>query len=257
MSVDSKMLLTQHLEELRRRLIICVVAVGIGFAACYFFKEKIFEWLMRPMIQVLPDEFQKLIYTAPHEAFMTYLKISLISGIGVAMPVILFETWRFIAPGLYEHEKQTFFPLTFFSVFLFCGGILFAYFVVFPYGFKFFTSFADDLLVPMISTREYLSFSAQFLLAFGIIFELPIFIFILAKTGLVTAEFLKQQRKVAVVLIFVAAALLTPTPDVFNQCLMAAPLILLYEISVWIAYFVGRKRGESQIRTEETSHLTV
>ena len=232
-----------HLEELRRRLIICLVAVGLGFLISYCFKEQLFAVLVKPMFAALPkDGFGKLVYTAPHEAFMTYFKVSLIAGTGLAVPLILYEIWMFIAPGLCRHEKVYAVPLLLFSIIFFVAGVLFAYFLVFPQAFKFFTSFTNAHLTPMISTREYLSFSAQFLLAFGIIFELPILIFFLARLGIVNAKFLKKQRRYAILIIFVVAAVLTPTPDAFTQALMAAPLLVLYEISIWIAHFVTRKK---------------
>ena len=249
MSSDAgKMPFTQHLEELRHRLIICAVAVGIGFLISYFFKEKIFEVLIRPLIEALPeDQGQTLIYTAPHEAFLTYLKVSFLAGVGLAVPVILFQFWRFIAPGLYENEKRYMYPIVFLSSFFFLGGALFGYFIVFPYGFQFFASFANDYIAPMISTKEFLSFAVRLLIAFGLVFELPLVTFFLAKLGLISSTFLRRQRKYAILLIFIVAAILTPS-DVFTQMLMALPLLILYEMSVWIAHFFGRKPV-----TEETA----
>jgi sec-independent protein translocase protein TatC len=234
---------TKHLDELRGRMIKCAVAVAVGFFISYAFKEQILAWLMIPLLQSLPPgETQKLIYTAPHEAFFTYLKVSFIGGVMLAVPVILFQLWRFIAPGLYTNEKKYIFPIVFLSSVFFVGGALFGYFFVFPTGFQFFTSFANQYITPMITTKEYLSFVIRLLLGFGIIFELPIFVFFLAKIGVVSSQFLRKQRKWAIVLIFVIAAALTPGPDVFSQVMMAGPLLILYELSVWIAYFCGRKK---------------
>ncbi len=239
-----------HLEELRKRLIVCLIAIAIGFLISYGFKEKIFQALMLPLIRALPpDQGKHLIYTAPHEAFLTYLKVSLLSGVGIAVPVIIFEFWRFVAPGLYEHEKKYLFPIVILSVLFFLGGALFGYFIVFPFGFKFFTSFASQYITPMISTKEFLSFAVRLLLVFGLIFEMPLVVFFLARLGLLSDKFLRRQRKYAVVLIFTVAAILTP-PDVFTQILMAGPLLILYEVSVWIAYFFSKKREKV---AEETS----
>jgi len=250
---EERVRFVKHLEELRSRLLLCVIAVAVGFGAAYTFKEKIFEWLMLPMIRALPgDGPQKLVYTAPHEAFVTHIKVSLIAGIGLAMPVILYEVWRFTAPGLNKGERRTFFPVTLVSTLFYSCGVLFAYFVVFPQAFHFFTSFANDTVTPMISTREYLSFAAQFLLAFGIIFELPIFIFVLARMGLVSSRLLRRQRRYAILLIFAVAAILTPTPDAFTQCMMAGPLLILYEASIWIAHFFGRTEKRAVIPPERT-----
>jgi sec-independent protein translocase protein TatC len=238
---ESQMPFTEHLEELRRRLIYCAIAVGVGFVVCYFFKETIFAWLMKPLLKALPaSQGRKLIYTAPHEAFLTYLKVSFIGGVALSIPVILYQFWRFVAPGLYEHEKRYLYPVVILSTLFFVGGAMFGYFVVFPYGFQFFTSFATDSISPMISTREFLSFSTRLLFAFGLIFELPLVSFFLAKLGILRASFLRKQRKYAIVLIFVIAALLTP-PDVFTQILMAGPLLILFESSVWIAHIFGPK----------------
>jgi len=146
-----------------------------------------------------------------------------------------------VAPGLYAHERKYLYPVLISSTVFFLGGALFGYYVVFPYGFQFFASFANEFITPMISTREFLSFATKMLLAFGLIFELPLVTFIFAKIGIINNTFLRKQRKYAIIIIFVLAAFLTPTPDAFNQCLMAAPLLVLYELSVWIAYFFGRK----------------
>lgn len=251
---EEKMPFTQHLEELRRRLIICFIAVAVGFLISYFFKERIFEWLMKPLLQVLPKgESQKLIYTAPHEAFVTYLKVAFIAGIGLASPVILSQLWRFIAPGLYQNEKRYLLPVVFFSTLFFVGGAMFGYFIVFPYGFQFFVSFANEYITPMISTREFTSFATRLLLAFGLVFEMPVFAFFLARLGLLSAKFMKKQRKYAILLIFVAAAVLTP-PDVVSQMLMALPLLVLYEISVWIVTIFGKKEKVEKALKEEQPH---
>jgi sec-independent protein translocase protein TatC len=226
--------------------------VGVGFVFCYFFKERIFQWLMTPLIEALPaDGSRHLIYTAPHEAFLTYLKVSFLAGVGLAVPVILFQFWRFVAPGLYEHERRYLYPIVILSTVFFLGGALFGYYVVFPYGFQFFASFATELIAPMISTKEFLSFATRLLFAFGAIFELPLITFFLAKLGLISSTFLKRQRKYAILVIFVIAAILTP-PDVFTQILMAGPLLILYEMSVWIAHFFGRKEeAEDAVETDE------
>jgi sec-independent protein translocase protein TatC len=257
MKSEDKMPFTQHLEELRRRLIICVIAVAIGFSISYFFSEKIFAWLMQPLLDALPEgPDRRLVYTGPVEALLTYLKVSLIGGLALALPVILFQFWRFVAPGLYEHEQRYLYPVVFFSTLFFAGGVLFGYYVVFPYGFKFFTSFANEYISPMITTREFLSFSSRILLAFGLIFELPLVSLVLARLGLISARFLRRQRKYAVIIVFAVAAILTPTPDVVNQCLMAAPLLVLYEMSIWIAYFFGRKEKEATVEKEPETQST-
>lgn len=251
MDSEEKLPFTQHLEELRKRLIICFVSVGIGFLVSYGFKETIFGWLMRPMIEALPEGIpHKLIYTGPVEALLTYLKVSLIGAFGLATPVLIYQFWAFVAPGLYSHERRYLYPVLFGSTLFFVGGALFGYYVVFPFGFKFFASFANEYITPMISTREFLSFATKMLLAFGLIFELPLITFVFAKIGIINNTFLRKQRKYAIVIIFVIAAFLTPTPDAFNQLLMAAPLLVLYEMSIWIAHFFGRKEAVQDLAKE-------
>lgn len=233
---------TAHLEELRRRLITCFIAVGIGFVACYAFKEELFYVLVAPLKQAM-KEGDTLIYTHLPEAFFTFLKTALIAGIMLASPVVLYQFWMFMAPGLYDREKKLLVPILFLSTLFFTGGALFGYFVVFPFGFKFFLSFATETIRPMPSMKEYLGFAAKLLLAFGIVFELPLVITFLARLGIVSVEFLKKYRKYAILLFFCGSAMLTP-PDVVTQVMMALPLMLLYEISIIGARVFGRKKDE-------------
>jgi len=255
---EGKMPFTQHLLELRKRLMVCAIAVGVGFLVCYGFADKLFQILCKPWIDALPKEQTvKLIATAPHEAFFTYMKVAFIAGTMLAVPVILYELWCFIAPGLYEKEKRAVLPVVFFSSFFFLGGALFGYFCVFPYGFQFFASFATDYITPMITTREFLSFSTRMLIGFGLVFELPIFAFFLAKLGLITAPLMRRIRKVAIVVIFIIAAAITPGPDVFSQLMMAGPLLILYEASVWIVHFFGKKeKVEGDAEEEQPTSTT-
>jgi len=239
MDDDKKIPFTGHLEELRRRLIVCFVAVGIGFVLSYGFKEKLFQILTRPLIGVM-ETGDKLIFTGLPEAFFTYLKVAFLSGIILATPIIFYEFWMFVAPGLYDKEKRLMLPIVFLSTLFFLGGSFFGYFIVFPYGFKFFLGFASEIIRPLPSMREYLSFASKLLLAFGLVFELPLIITFLAKLGIVSVSFLKKNRKYAILLFFVGAAILTP-PDVVTQIMMALPLMVLYEISIVGARIFGKK----------------
>jgi sec-independent protein translocase protein TatC len=241
---NEKMPFTSHLEELRSRLIRIFAAIGILFVVCYFFKEKLFEVLTIPLVVSMPDN-SSMIFTSLPEAFFTYLKVSFFAAIFLASPYILYQIWIFISPGLYDSEKKYVFPFVFFSTLFFVGGSLFAYFVVFPFGFKFFLAFGTELIRPMLSIREFLSFSFRLLLAFGIIFELPILMFFLSRVGLVNSRTLITKRKYAILLVFIIAALFTP-PDVVTQVLMALPLMLLYEASIWVV-----KLGEKKAASEE------
>ncbi|MBW2545425.1 MAG: twin-arginine translocase subunit TatC [Deltaproteobacteria bacterium] len=236
---DKKMPFTLHLEELKTRLTRMLIAIGVGFVICYFFKEKLFKVLTLPLIAVLPDN-SSMIFTGLPEAFFTYLKVSFFASIFLVSPYILYQIWNFVSPGLYKSEKKHVAPFVVFSTIFFLGGSLFAYYIVFPFGFKFFVGFGDDVIRPMLSLREYLSFSMKLLIAFGVIFELPIFMFFLAKIGVVNSKTLRKKRKYAILLVFVVAALFTP-PDVVTQGLMALPLMILYEISIWVVTMGERK----------------
>ncbi len=252
---EDKIPLTAHLEELRNRMIKAFIAVGVGFALCYGFKEKLFQILTQPLISVM-QEGETLIYTGLPEAFFTFLKVSFLGGLMIASPVILYQFWMFVAPGLYDKEKRLFLPIVFLSTLFFVGGALFGYFIVFPYGFEFFLGFATETIRPMPSMKEYLSFSAKLLLAFGVVFELPLVITFLARLGIVSVAFLKKNRKYALLLFFVGSAILTP-PDVVTQIMMAFPLMLLYEISIIGARIFGRKKEtyeepEDDAETDET-----
>lgn len=251
MPEDEKLPFTAHLEELRKRLIICFSAVGIGFVISYIFSKSLFEILMQPLLAAMPPE-EKLIYTGLPEAFFTYLKVAFLAGILLAVPVIMYQLWIFIAPGLYEKEKRLLMPIVFLSSLFFLGGALFGYFVVFPFGFKFFMGFSSDYVRPLPSMKEYLGFSAKLLFAFGIVFELPLFITFLARLGIVDTKFLKAKRKYAILLFFVFAAILTP-PDVITQVMMAGPLIVLYEVSIVGAKLFGKKKTKEDIKETQES----
>ncbi|PID74034.1 MAG: twin-arginine translocase subunit TatC [Desulfobacterales bacterium] len=239
-----------HLEELRDRLIRCFIAIFIGFLAAYGFREILFEILIRPLVQVMGQK-DSLIFTGLPEAFFTYLKVAFIAGIFISSPVLLYQFWAFVAPGLYKKERLFLLPVVILSTFFFAGGALFGYFLVFPYGFQFFLDFAGENIQAMPSMKEYLAFSSKLLLAFGLIFELPLVLTAMSRMGLVTPAFLRTNRKYAVLIFFIAAAIITP-PDVVTQCFMALPLMLLYEISIIGAVVVQRKSPcPGQTDTEE------
>ncbi|MBW2645960.1 MAG: twin-arginine translocase subunit TatC [Deltaproteobacteria bacterium] len=244
MENDVKLPFTNHLEELRKRLIVCFIAVGVCFAICYGFSKKLFEILMGPLIAALPPG-DKLIYTGLPDAFFTYLKVALLAGIFLAIPVIFYQIWMFVMPGLYEKEKRMVLPAVVLSSIFFTGGALFGYFVVFPFGFKFFMGFSSDFIRPMPSIKEYLSFSSKLLLAFGIVFEMPLFIIILTKLGVVKVSQLTAYRKYVIVVFFVFSAILTP-PDVVTQIMMAGPLMILYELSIIAAKIISKKKAEAE-----------
>jgi sec-independent protein translocase protein TatC len=238
---DEKIPFTEHLDELRKRLITCFIAVGIGFLIAFGFKEKLFEILAHPLISVMKSG-NKIIFTGLPEAFFVYMKVAFIAGIGLATPVIVYQFWMFVAPGLYEKERRFVFPVVFLTSIFFLGGALFGYFFVFPFGFVYLMSFASETILPMPSMNEYFGFASSMLLAFGVVFELPLVITFMARFGIVTVDFLRKNRKYAILIIFIVAAILTPGPDVVSQLLMAAPLLVLYEISIIGAKIFGRKK---------------
>ena len=245
MDENGKMPFLEHLGELRKRLIICFVGVGAGFAIAYSFRESLFVLLMQPLKGAMSPG-QKLIYTGLPEAFFVYIEVSFFGGILLAAPLILFEMWLFIAPGLYKNERRFLFPLLVLSCFFFAGGVLFGYSLVFPYAFKYLLGFESDLVQALPSMREYLSLATTLLIAFGFIFQLPLVMTMLSRFGIVTPRFLSKNRKYAFLLSFVVAAIVTPTPDVVNQCLMAGPLVVLYEVSIIGAKIFGKKRMKQE-----------
>ncbi|EFL50998.1 Sec-independent protein translocase, TatC subunit [Solidesulfovibrio fructosivorans JJ]] len=241
--------LLEHLVELRTRLVRCLIAVGVGFAACYAFAEKLLEILLHPLMQVMPGG-SKLIATSLPETFFTVMKLALVAGAFVASPYIFYQLWKFVAPGLYKEERKIIIPVAVATAVFFVGGALFGYFVVFPFGFKFFVDYASDYITVMPTISAYFSLAVTLLFAFGIIFELPVFIFFLTSLGLVTTKTLRKFRRWAILLSFVVAAILTPTPDAVNQLLMAGPMVVLYELGIWVSWFVDKSRKEEKARKQ-------
>jgi sec-independent protein translocase protein TatC len=238
--MDEKRLpLTSHLQELRKRLILSFIAIGIGFALCYAFADSIFNILAAPLMKMMPKG-GSLIFISVAEAFFTYMKVAFIAGIIVTSPFILYQIWAFVAPGLYQKEKKYVIPFVLGGSFFFALGVLFGYFVAIPISFKFLLGYATDFIKPMPSMKEYLSFSIKFLLAFGLVFEFPVVLVLLARIGVIDAKMLARQRKYAILLIFIFAAVMTP-PDVISQVLMALPLIGLYELSILLSKIFGKK----------------
>jgi sec-independent protein translocase protein TatC len=231
---------TVHLEELRRRIMVCLAAIAVGFLACYAFKEQLFEFISIPLIASLPDDTSWMIFTGVTEAFFTYLKVSFLAGVLLALPVIFYQLWAFIAPGLYATEKKIAIPFVVFSTLFFITGASFGYFVVFPFGFTFLLGFATETIRPFPSIKEYLSFATKLLIAFGLVFELPLITYFLSKVGILTHRTLSRNRRYFIVMAFLMSAALTP-PDVVTQMLMAGPILLLFEISVFVARIFGKK----------------
>ena len=245
---DVKMPLTAHLEELRWRFIKALSAVAVGFGASYWLAEQLFALLTQPLLALNPETAGglgavHLIGTGVAEAFFTKLKVSLIAAVFLASPIILYQMWQFVAPGLYATEKRYARPFVLFGTAFFFTGAVFCYEMVLPVGYRFFIEqYATIGVSPEIRISEYLSFTARLLLAFGVTFELPVITFFLARLGVVTHGLMLGYARYAVLVIVIVAAVLTPGPDVASQLLMAGPLLLLYIVSIGVAYVFERPR---------------
>jgi sec-independent protein translocase protein TatC len=253
MAADVKMPLTAHLEELRWRLIKALAAVAVAFIGCYGFAEWLFELLTQPLLSLnighgaeepgAAANVVHLIGTGVVEAFFTKLKVSLIAAVFIASPVLFYQIWQFVAPGLYDTEKRYARPFVFFGTFFFVSGAWFCYALVLPVGYRFFIEqYATIRVSPEIRISEYLSFTARMLLAFGVTFELPVITFFLARLGVVTHTMMLGYARYAILVIVIVAAILTPGPDVASQMLMAGPLFVLYALSIGVAYVFGRSK---------------
>ena len=234
---ESKMSFMEHLGELRTRIVRALVALLVGTVIVLPFSQYIVDWLARPVTKLNYE----LVFTAPAEAFWVQMKVGLIVGIFLSAPAILWQVWAFVAPGLHTHEKKYALPFVVIGSLLFIGGGAFSLFVVTPYAIQFLLSYARPGLKPMITLQNHIDFLLKFTLAFGAVFELPLALTILSRIGIVNAKMLARNRKYAILGAFIAGAVLTPTPDAFNQTLMAGPLILLYEVGIICARIFGRK----------------
>ncbi len=243
---DAPQPLISHLLELRTRLIYCFAAFAVAFAIAYAFAEPLFEFLVRPLTELLKGQDRKLIYTGLTEAFLTYLKVAMFTGFFITFPIFASQAWLFISPGLYRQEKYVFLPFLLATPLLFFIGAAFAYYVVFPNAYAFFLSFESPATETMLAIQleakvnEYLSFVMRLILAFGICFELPVILSLLGRAGFLTARSLMERWRIAVVVIFTLSAIITP-PDLFSMVALALPLILLYGISIVMVRLIERK----------------
>ena len=238
---SSKMSFLEHLEELRKRLIYSAYSLRAGCAIAYIFIQRIFDFVMLPMQHMLPGG-NKLIYTAGAEPFMLYLKIGLIAGIFISSPLIIWQLWKFIAPGLYTHEKKFAIPFVLLSTIFFVLGGLFSHYIAFPWTWAFFGSFANDYMIFVPKVDEAFSMYSRMILGFGLIFEMPTLVFVLARMGVVSARFLLRYFKYAFLAIFIIAAVISPGTDMVSQVMMAAPMLVLYLLSIVIAWIFQRRR---------------
>lgn len=237
----SKMSFLEHLDELRKRLIYIVYSLIAGCVLAYIFIGKIFDFIMRPMQRVLGPE-AHLQYTSGAEPFMLYVKIGFLVGIFLASPLILWQIWKFIAPGLYTHEKKFAIPFVVMSTIFFTTGGLFAHYIAFPWTWAFFGSFANDYMIFVPKVDEAFSMYSKMILGFGFIFEMPTLVFVLARMGVISARILLKYFKYALLGIFIVAAVISPGTDMMSQVMMAAPMIVLYILSIGIAFVFQRRR---------------
>ncbi|MBI2585974.1 MAG: twin-arginine translocase subunit TatC [Rhodospirillales bacterium] len=250
--------LLDHLIELRQRLLYSVIAILVLFFVCYYFAPDIYNFLVQPLADILEKTGgpRRLIFTALHEAFFTYIKVALFAALFLAFPFVAIQIWAFIAPGLYKREKRAFAPfLVATPILFFLGGAL-VYYVIFPLAWKFFLSFESvggpGALPIQLEAKvdQYLSLVMRLIFAFGLVFELPVVMTLLARVGMITSKGMAEKRRYAVVLAFIAAAILTP-PDVISQIGLAIPTLMLYEVSIWAVKIVERQRGERPQEEDE------
>ena len=243
---ESKMSFLEHLGELRRRMLWSILAVMVCFIPAYYFSAQIFDFLMEPIRKELPKG-SMLIFTMPAEGFMTYLKVSIYTAIAAAVPFILYQVWKFVAPGLYKHEKRIIIPFILFGTLFFALGASFFYFIVAPKAFEFLLNeYSSEYVKAFPSIKEALSFFMALILGFGLIFEFPLVIFVLARIGVVSSPWLRRQRKYAILVSAVAAAVITPTTDAISFMFMFVPLIIFYELGILVAWMFGKKKESAE-----------
>ena len=253
---DKKMPLLDHLIELRQRLLYSVIALLAVFLVCFFFAEPIFQFLAQPLADVMinhgvAEQYQRMIFTALTEVFFTYVKVAFFAAAFICFPVFLTQFWLFVAPGLYKHEKSALLPFLVATPFLFFLGGGLVYYIIFPFAAEFFIAFqvpaTDTSLAIELEPKvnEYLSLFMQLIFAFGLCFQLPVIMTLLARVGLATSKGMAAKRKYAIVGVFIVAAIFTP-PDPISQLSLAIPIVLLYEISIYMAKIVERRRPKDE-----------
>jgi sec-independent protein translocase protein TatC len=236
-----------HLEELRRRIIFSLIAVAVGFFACWGYAEKIYELMQRPIMEALRHNgmAEKLVYLNPTEPFNLYLKVGFLAGLFVASPFVLYQAWLFISPGLYRHEKRYVLPFMFSTVGLFLAGGYFGYKLVYPQALEFLIGYGKQFQ-PMITISEYTDLFLTIIIGMGLIFETPVLVFFLSLMGIITAGWMWRNLRYSILVIFIIAAIVTPTTDILNMCIFAAPMVALYVLSIAIAWLVHPKQRRAR-----------
>jgi len=244
-----KMTFLEHLDDLRKRIFYSFLAIVFTIVPAWLFHKQIFDILAFPVSQYLPEG-ESLAFTKLTEPFMVYIKVSFLAAIFVISPVIFFQFWKFVAPGLYQREKKYVIPFVFFSSTFFAAGGLFAYYVVFPFACRFFLGMGADFQ-PVIKMEEYFSLAIRVILGIALVFELPTLVFFLSRMGLITAKWMTKKFKYAFLAIFIIAAIITPTPDPITQSIVAVPMLFLYGLSILIAFF-SEKRKKERVKESES-----
>jgi sec-independent protein translocase protein TatC len=236
-----------HLEELRRRIVYSIAAVAVGFFACWWKVERIYEVMQRPIMDALKANglAEKLVYLNPTEPFNLYLKIAALAGLFLTSPFVLYQVWMFISPGLYRKEKRYVVPFMVSTIALFTSGGYFGYKIVYPAALNFLIAFGKQFQ-PMITIGEYTSLFLSIILGMGLIFEMPILVFFLALMGIISAGFMWKNFRYSILVIFILAAIVTPTTDILNMCIFAAPMIALYALSIGVAWLVHPKQRQAR-----------
>lgn len=247
-SPDS-MTFLEHLEDLRKRLFHSIIVLIGAVIPAWFFSKDIFNILAIPVTKYLPEG-EKLAYTKLTAPFMLYIKVSFLTALFVTSPFIFYQFWLFVAPGLYRKEKKYVIPFVLFTTVFFSLGALFAYFIVFPWACRFFLGLGADFQ-PVITVGEYFSLAMRILLGIALVFELPTLVFFLSRMGLITSRWMVKNFKYAVLAIFIIAAIITPTPDMVTQSIIAFPMLGLYGFSILIALIFGKKREKKKKESEE------
>ncbi len=251
----TRMGLLDHLDELRRRLVRALLAFLVTFLLCFAFAKQIYAFLAQPIYRFLPEG-TKLVFLGVTDPFILYIKVAALAGIFLGSPIILYQVWAFVAPGLYKREKRMAVPFIFFGSLLFFAGGAFGYYVAFPFAVEFLLGVGEQFQ-PTITVTNYLSFLMTVILGLGVMFEMPTLIFLLSKLGVVTPRFLLRHFRWAVLVIFTLAALITPTPDVVNLCIFAVPTLGLYLVGVGVAWLFGPGKKEELEAAEEAGALAV
>jgi sec-independent protein translocase protein TatC len=236
-----------HLEELRRRIIYSIISVAVGFCICWWKVERIYDVMQRPIMDALKSNgmAEKLVYLNPTEPFNLYLKIAALAGLFLTSPFVLYQVWMFISPGLYRKEKKYVVPFMVSTITLFAAGGYFGYKIVYPAALTFLINFGKQFQ-PMITIGEYTSLFLSIILGMGLIFEMPILVFFLSLMGIISAGFMWKNFRYSILVIFIIAAIVTPTTDILNMCIFAAPMIALYAVSIGVAWLVHPKQRKAR-----------